>query len=239
LTAVQETLNGAHPIGGPARSDVLRLSVGIWLVALSSLMFEITVTRIFSVTLLYHFSTFAIGMALLGITASGVVASALAPRLRAALDSSLTLLGCLHALAIAGVGALLLVVHVPGLNFYAGLTPPLRLYLLIIAVLTALPFFLSGLIIVLCLSDRTSQASTLYFADMVGAGVGAFLVPPVLDWVGAPGAILVIASLAALASVIFSLDKARRYHVGSTVVLCSYWRSWVYTSGMGSSNCKW
>jgi hypothetical protein len=182
-------------------------------------MFEITVTRIFSVTLLYHFSTFAIGMALLGITASGVVASALAPRLRAALDSSLTLLGCLHALAIAGVGALLLVVHVPGLNFYAGLTPPLRLYLLIIAVLTALPFFLSGLIIVLCLSDRTSQASTLYFADMVGAGVGAFLVPPVLDWVGAPGAILVIASLAALASVIFSLDKARRYHVGSTVVL--------------------
>ena len=140
--------------------DVSRLAAGIGLVTLSSLMFEITVTRIFSVTLLYHFSTFAIGMALLGITASGVVAWALAPHLRAALDSSLTLLGCLHALAIAGVGALLLVVRVPGLNLYAGLTPPLRLYLLIIAVLTALPFFLSGLIVVLCLSDRAEQAST-------------------------------------------------------------------------------
>jgi hypothetical protein len=103
---------------------VTRLAAGLGLVTLSSLMFEITVTRIFSVTLRYHFSTFAIGMALLGMTASGVVASALAPRLRAALDSSLTLLGSLHALAIAGVGALLLVIRVPGLTLDAGLTPP-------------------------------------------------------------------------------------------------------------------
>jgi predicted membrane-bound spermidine synthase len=199
--------------------EVIRLAAGIGLVTLSALMFEITVTRIFSVTLLYHFSTFAISMALLGITASGVVASALAHRLRAALDSSLTLLGCLHALALAGVGALLLVVRVPGLNLYAGLTPPLRLYLLIIAVLTALPFFLSGLIVVLCLSHRAAQASTLYFADLVGAGGGAFLVPPVLDWVGAPGAILVIAFFAALAAVVFSLPKAGRYSIGSAAVL--------------------
>jgi hypothetical protein len=53
MAAVQETLNDAHSKEGrTARSGVLRLSVGIWLVALSSLMFEITVTRIFSVTLL-------------------------------------------------------------------------------------------------------------------------------------------------------------------------------------------
>jgi len=218
MVTVHESGSRSSPSAETSSRDVIRLAVGIGLVTLSSLMFQITVTRIFSVTLLYHFSTFAIGMALLGITASGVVASALAPRLRATLDASLVLLGCVHALAIAGVGALLLVVHVPGLNLYAGLTPPLRLYLLIVAVLTALPFFLSGLIVVLGLWHRTEHASTLYFADLVGAGVGAFLVPPVLDGVGAPGAILVIASLAALASVVFSLPKTRRYQIGSAVV---------------------
>jgi hypothetical protein len=205
--------------GHPRDLETIRLAAGVGLVTLSALMFEITVTRIFSVTLLYHFSTFVIGMALLGITASGVVASLLARSLQTALDQSLALLGSLHAVVIAAVGALLLVIRIPGLNLYAGLTPPLRLYLLIIAVLTALPFFLSGLIVVLCLSLRTTQASTLYFADLAGAGVGAFLVPPVLDWVGAPAAILVIALLAALASVVFSLANVGRHTIGSAMIL--------------------
>jgi len=135
--------------------------------------------------LLYHFSSFAIGMALLGITASGVVASALAPRVRPILDSSLTFLGCAHALAIAGVGAVLLIPRITSLNFSGGLTPPLQLYLFIIAVLTALPFFLSGLIIVLCLSHRSEQVSTFYDG---GAATVMFTPEAVQQALADPGA---------------------------------------------------
>jgi spermidine synthase len=218
MAPVPDTTIGSHPKTRAARPGVLRLALGIWLVALSSLMFEITITRIFSVTLLYHFASFTISMALLGITASGVGASAIGSRLRKNLATSLTMLDWGYAFAIVVTGTLLLALRIPGLNLYEGLTQPLQLYLLIAAILTALPFFLSGLIIVLCLIDRARQGGTLYFADLVGAGLGAFLVAPVLNWVGGPGSIFIIASLAALGSLAFSIALANFFRVGSMVV---------------------
>ena len=215
-----EPVTSAPPQSGAVRPGVLRLALGIWLVALSSLMFEITITRIFSVTLLYHFASFTISMALLGITASGVVASALGFQLRKNLAVSLTMLGWVYALTIVVTGTLLLVLRVPGLNLYEGLTRPLQLYLLIAAILTALPFFLSGLIIVLCLLDRAGQGGTLYFADLVGAGLGAFLVAPMLNWMGGPGVIFIIAALAALSSLAFSPGLGSFYRIGSIAVFC-------------------
>ena len=219
MATVQGTMHSSTFEGGAAQPGVLRLALGIWLVALSSLMFEITITRIFSVTLMYHFASFTIAMALLGITASGVVASAIGSRLRKNLAASLTMLGWVYSFIIVATGALLLMLHVPGLNLYEGLTRPLQLYLLIAAILTALPFFLSGLIIVLCLLDRAEHGGTLYCADLVGAGVGAFLVAPMLNWIGGPGGIFIIASLAALGTLVFSLGSANFYRVGSIVVL--------------------
>jgi hypothetical protein len=218
MALVRDTLTGSYPKTRASRPGVLRLALGIWLVALSSFMFEITITLIFSVTLLYHFASFTISMALLGITASEVVASTIGSRLRKNLAVSLTMSGWGYAFAIVATGTLLLVLRIPGLTLCEGLTRPLQLYLLIAAILTALPFFLSGLIIVLCLVDRAGQGGTLYFADSVGAGLGAFLVAPVLNWVGGPGSIFIIASLAASGSLAFSVGLANFYRVGSMLV---------------------
>ena len=52
---------------------------GVFLVALASLMYELLLTRIFSVTMWYHFAFMAISMAMLGMSA-GALSIFLFPR---------------------------------------------------------------------------------------------------------------------------------------------------------------
>ena len=54
--------------------------LGIFLVALATLMYEILLTRIFSVTMLYHFAFVALSVAMFGLTAGALIVY-LAPRL--------------------------------------------------------------------------------------------------------------------------------------------------------------
>jgi hypothetical protein len=50
-----------------------RTYTGLFLVTLATLMFEILLTRIFSVTLWYHYAFIAISVALFGMTAGAVL----------------------------------------------------------------------------------------------------------------------------------------------------------------------
>jgi hypothetical protein len=95
----------------PERSAPPLVAPAIFLVSLGVLLIEISLTRIFSFTLWYHFSYVAISIALLGSGASGALLAAsrslasLPPR---GLTSSACLLG-----AAASVVALLAIRFVP------------------------------------------------------------------------------------------------------------------------------
>ena len=58
------------------------LHLGVFLVTLSGLLFEIALTRIFSATIWYHFAFLAISVALLGWGLGGFALHALKDRLR-------------------------------------------------------------------------------------------------------------------------------------------------------------
>src|SRR5689334_2405728 len=47
--------------------------IGIFFVALATLMYEILLTRIFSVTMLYHFAFVALSVAMFGLTAGALI----------------------------------------------------------------------------------------------------------------------------------------------------------------------
>ena len=53
--------------------------LGLFFVALATLMYEILLTRIFSVTMLYHFAFVALSLAMFGMTAGALIVY-LAPR---------------------------------------------------------------------------------------------------------------------------------------------------------------
>src|SRR5688572_12217251 len=57
----------------PERLPKRSTYVGLFMVTLSTLMYEIALTRIFSVTMWYHFAFVAISVALFGITAGALI----------------------------------------------------------------------------------------------------------------------------------------------------------------------
>jgi len=162
------------------------LYLGIFLVTLSGLMFEIGLTRIFSATIWYHYAFVAISVALLGWGLGGFALHLLRGRIaftreRAALST------LLYGLSIPL--ALWLIVRVP---FH-----PERLILYF--AVSLLPFFLAGVALSMLFAVERERAAKLYFADLAGASLGALGVTFLLSWLGGESAVLAV-SLAPLAA---------------------------------------
>ena len=182
-------------------------------------MTELALTRIFSVTMYYHFAFLAISIALFGLSASGVyVYLARRPLGRRSVPSLLAV----HALAYALCTTVSLAVLV---RLRVGLNYSTENLLLMLAIygLAALPFLTGGSVITLAVSRLAGRINLVYAADLLGASAGCLLLLPLLDRVGAPGVVLATASLGAAAAVCFAGLRSRAVLVGSILLLLLPW----------------
>jgi len=180
--------------------------IGIFFVALATLMYEILLTRIFSVTMLYHFAFVALSLAMFGLTAGALVVY-LAPRIfrPERLRARLALAGVLFPVAMV-------------LSFMTELSIPFRVGSSIVAVyaiaftyvVIAVPFVVSGIAICLTLTGFPSRVSRLYAADLAGAATGCVLLIAAIGWSDGPTAVLWIACLASIGGVAFAVDAGSR-----------------------------
>lgn len=193
-----------------------RILAGVFFVSLSTLMLELVLTRIFSVTMWYHFTFMAVSLALFGMSASGICVYTLTHRFpKEKLQQQLALFALLFSLSIS----LSFIVHIstpllPGISSSGFI--PLGLTYGIIAV----PFFLGGLCLSLALTHLARDVSKLYFADLFGASVGCVLTIPALTFFGGPGAIVVTSIFACVAALSFgSIAKDKRL-LGASIAIC-------------------
>src|SRR5215472_14907710 len=132
-----------------------RLLLGIGLCSFAALLLELSLTRLFSVVLFYHFAFLAISVALLGLAAGGVFAYLCRRRLARVEIGTLAAWLCIGNAAVIP-SALLIILHVPvALDLAWGNF--LKLTVLYLA--AAVPFFLTGLLFAV-LFARESQAIT-------------------------------------------------------------------------------
>jgi SAM-dependent methyltransferase len=167
------------------------LYVGIFLVALSGLMFEIGLTRIFSATIWYHFAFVAISVALLGWGLGGFLVHVLKRRVAFTLGTA-AVLTLAYALAIPF--CLWLILRVP--------LHPDRLAFYFVASLA--PFLLAGMALSVAFDLRREVAGRLYFADLLGASAGALTVTLLLSSLGGEAAVLAVAVAPMAAGACFS-----------------------------------
>jgi len=178
------------------------------------LTLEIALTRIFSVSLWYHLAFMVISTALLGFGASGTLLTLRRDLIEKNLERNLTLFAGLTALAI--VVCFTIMIRLPldplapltgGLTAsqQTGQTALLILLLLADYVLVVIPFFFAGLTLGGTFSAFARRISTLYFADLIGAGVGCLVVIGALWVLPGQGVVLFAAGLAALAAFFFGL----------------------------------
>lgn len=67
-----------------------------------------------------------------------------------------------------------------------------------------LPFFIAGLLLSLILTHYSEQVHSLYFFDLIGAGLGCLIVVPLLTPYGPGGIQFVVAGITLIAAVMFS-----------------------------------
>ncbi|HXK41804.1 MAG TPA: hypothetical protein PKV82_03170 [Anaerolineae bacterium] len=206
----------------PGRRQLL----GIFLTSIGALALEIVLTRIFSVTLWYHFAFLAISLALMGSATAGVVLYFF-PRLAQPERASHAIAWASLALALAIPATLLLYLQMPLhvlLDTSQGFTAQKLLWLVFIYLDLSIPFFLSGFVISLALSTWAKQAGQLYWADLIGAATGCLFSILALEHFGGTGAMFAIAGVIALAGVVFTVGRplpplARRVSVVAPLLI--------------------
>jgi predicted membrane-bound spermidine synthase len=160
--------------------SVRSVRAGVFLITLSGLVFEIGLTRIYSATIWYHFAFVIISMALLGWGLGGLAVHLLKRTFAPSMNRA-AFLTLLYAATIPI--CLWLLVRFP---FEFG-----RLPLYFVAPLV--PFFLGGMALSMVFDLHRAIAGSLYFADLLGASLGAVLVTVLLQTLGGEASLLVAA----------------------------------------------
>jgi hypothetical protein len=179
--------------------------VGLALLAAAALAFEITLTRLFSVTQGYHFAFLAVSVALLGYGASGTALS-LVPRWTAPPTArraaSLSLL-----FAVGILFATLSLNYLPFDSYRIAWERIQVLYLVLYYLALTLPFFCAGLVTGLLLAAHPEAAFRLYAANLLGSALGCLLPVLILPLLG-EGILLAIAACGLLAALAFHFPTA-------------------------------
>src|SRR5262245_55622112 len=185
--------------------------VGLFLTTLSLLQLELFLTRIFSVTMWYHFAFMAISLAMFGLAAGAVLVEVMKKQ---DAHRSLAEIGFLFAFSSAVCFTT---------QLYIPVDPESRLVWTAVAfVLISIPFVLAGMAVCLALTRFPAHTGSLYAADLAGSAAGCVLTIPILNHIHAPTAVILNAAIAALAAAAFSFQvkgRIRTLSIASCVAL--------------------
>lgn len=169
-----------------------KILICIFLSSFSALGLEITLTRIFSISLWYHFAFMVISIALLGIGASGTLL-AVFPKLKK--QSNL------------GVYGIFLGISISACYLTSNIIPfdPAKIswdnnqlfYVSLYYLTLSIPFFFTGLIIGTAFANMSLKSALIYSYDLSGAGIGSVIVL-ILMYFSAPEKIVFILSTTAI-----------------------------------------
>ena len=171
----------------------VRIPAGMFLVSSAALMYEISLSRLLAVELWHHYAFLIISGALLGYGAAGAF--------RLACSRSIHPLLPVLCFSLLLIPLFLLSSHLPFDPALMALDPLHGVWLLLIFLLLAFPFFLAGLTLNLLLEAYTEHAHFLYASDLIGAACGCagfFLTAPWLteiEGLGIPALLAACSSL--------------------------------------------
>lgn len=176
--------------------------VGVFLTCMCGLMLQIMETRILSVIGYYHLAFFAIGVAMLGMTAGAMAVfyrfeSAYSPdRLLELMSGVMASFAWSVLVSLAALLSLAL-----GANFEPTLT---FVVVWIVAILVLLPpYVLLGVAVSLALTRSSQRISLVYGVDLVGASTGCLVALALLTITDTYTAILVVGAIGAVAGLAF------------------------------------
>ncbi|HEY1893778.1 MAG TPA: hypothetical protein VGG52_04445 [Chthoniobacterales bacterium] len=190
---------------------------GIFLISLATLLLELSLTRVLSVALWYHFGFLVISTALLGFGAAGVLLTLWTGlRERVPLEGALATLSLLFG--VVTILSFWVMQRIPFDPFSLLADRRQLLFMPLYYLAIASPFFCSGLTIALLLTRKVYDVNRLYAFDLLGAGLGCACIAFVMPAFGGSGSVVVAAALGMLAAIVFGLKHARRMAMAAAVL---------------------
>lgn len=182
--------------------------VGLFFITSSTLLLEILNTRLLSVVTWYHLSFFAVSMAMFGM-AAGALWVYLRPgaftRQRA--YRNLFVYSLLFA---AGTVLCHAIIVNTVLDIREGWDIIRVLLLALITLAIAVPFFFSGVVVTVALTQVPGNSGFIYAVDLVGAAIGSIGCLALLNALDISSATFVVAAVALVAVACFARLDARR-----------------------------
>ncbi len=192
----------------------MHIYLGTFLIALSTLALEITLTRLLSVITWYHLAFFAIATAMLGMTAGAVTVYLKPNWFSQPLDGKLAK-ACLGYSLVTPIALIILcltplVLKPSIMSIFA---------LMMATIACSIPFYFSGIVITVVLTQYQLPIGKLYASDLIGASLGCLLVLGGLEILDAPSLILLCAAIGVLAGLSFAWRSARYWGGALFIIL--------------------
>ena len=183
------------------------LIAGMSVTSFAALLLELALTRLFSVVLFYHFAFLVISIALLGLGAGGVYGYL--GKVRLAKYDTRTLVSRLCVInALCMLLVLAVVLHA---RVSLQLTGTNALRLTTIYLVSAVPFFLTGLAFSVVFARESRHIARLYAADLAGGALACLAVVPLLNVLGGPNTVLFAGLAMAVSGAVWAnTAKARK-----------------------------
>ncbi|MGA2641555.1 MAG: hypothetical protein ABSG21_11720, partial [Spirochaetia bacterium] len=189
----------------------------VFCLSASSLLYELFLTRYFSIAHWNHLSFMVIGIAMLGYGASGAVfalARAARPRQWAGVFPIVSL-----ACAASVLGSFLSLRLIP-LDYLRLPVEPVQLcYLLLTELVLSIPFFFAGLGSCLAYVGLPERSGLVAFASMVGSGAGSLAPIFLFPSLGAGGLVASATLTPIVAALILSLPRDQKPRTSSRFLL--------------------
>src|ERR687897_2788900 len=195
-----------------SRSFFIFLLVLLFVLALSIILFELALTRIFSIVLWYDYAFMAISIAFFGLGIGSFVIHIQKdkidnPKKKSIVDLHFTFSSRIVQYAI-GYG-----ISVPVFIFLIGYIPSDTSYIYLFYLISSVPFFFAGAAMALIFLAMSEKISKLYFADLIGAALATIILDPIMQSLGA-GSTLLLTSVvvvgASACSYFFVFTRATR-----------------------------
>ncbi|MEN6627658.1 MAG: hypothetical protein ABFD69_15645 [Candidatus Sumerlaeia bacterium] len=197
------------------------LYLGLFLITMATLLFELGLTRIFSVVMYFHMAFFAVSVTLFGMAFGGVIVHFL-PRVFTVERAQLWMARSALAFSATTIGALAALLAI---RFDLTSNTKLIGQICVVSVALAVPFTFSGVAVALALTRFPRKTNLMYGFDLAGAALGCLLFAPFMTALGGPGFILMVALAVAVAGVVLMLGLDPAEHtvglVASFVILAA------------------
>src|SRR5918992_769185 len=182
-----------------SRSFFIFLLALLFALSLSIILFELALTRIFSIVLWYDYAFMAISIAFFGLGIGSFVIHIQKDKFntlkkKSTIDPQFTFSSRIVRYALAyGIS-------VPVFIFLIGYIPSDTSYIYLFYLISSIPFFFAGAGMALIFLAMSEKISKLYFADLIGAALATIILDPIMQSLGAGSTLLLTSILVVGAS---------------------------------------